>query len=121
MEGLIIGLILIISVILVLLVLAQDSKGGGLTAGMGGASRVMGARRTTDWIEKATWIFAIALFSIILSTNAIFQKQGTADSYQSTNVENAIPVTTDTSIDDGIGDTQGTDNTNDNNDIDSDN
>ncbi|GAB4341818.1 MAG: hypothetical protein OHK0038_21570 [Flammeovirgaceae bacterium] len=67
----IMSLILFVAVLLVLVVLAQNSKGGGLAAGMGGASQVIGTRRTTDWIEKATWVLAIALFVLCLGLNTV--------------------------------------------------
>jgi preprotein translocase subunit SecG len=55
------AIILAVSVLLVLLVLVQNSKGGGLAANFGGGQPVMGVRRTTDFLEKATWGFASAL------------------------------------------------------------
>lgn len=64
-------LIVLVCVLLVVVILAQNSKGGGLTAGMGGASQIMGARRTTDWIEKATWGLAGALLVFSLSMHII--------------------------------------------------
>lgn len=91
MEGLIIGVILFVAVILILLVLAQNSKGGGLTGTMGGATQVMGSRRTTDWIEKATWGFAIALFVFSMAATALIEKDvSAAGTYKSVNVENAV-------------------------------
>lgn len=61
---------MIASVLLVLAVLAQDSKGGGLAAGFQSSSQIMGVRKTTDVIEKLTWGLAIGLF--VLSVGAAF-------------------------------------------------
>ena len=60
-------LIFIFSVILVLIVLVQNSKGGGLASGFSGTNQVMGVRKTTDFLEKATWTMAgaIAILSIV--------------------------------------------------------
>ena len=52
-------LIAIVSVLLVLVVLMQNSKGGGIDPNFGGqAQQLFGAARSTDFIEKATWILA---------------------------------------------------------------
>lgn len=59
-------LIVIAAVLLTLLVLVQNSKGGGLAAGFASGNQVMGAPRTADFLEKATWtlIALIVAFSI---------------------------------------------------------
>lgn len=63
-------LILLVCVLLVLIVLVQNPKGGGLSATFGGGgNQLMGARRTTDFLEKGTWTLAVALliFSLVSS------------------------------------------------------
>lgn len=59
-------LIVIAAVLLTLLVLVQNSKGGGLAAGFASGNQVMGAPKTADFLEKATWtlIALIVAFSI---------------------------------------------------------
>ena len=59
-------LIVFAAVLLTLLVLVQNSKGGGLAAGFASGNQVMGAPRTADFLEKATWtlIAVIVAFSI---------------------------------------------------------
>ncbi|PWJ44461.1 preprotein translocase subunit SecG [Sediminitomix flava] len=68
MTTFIIAVIIVIAVLLVLVVLAQDSKGGGLT-GMGGATQMIGARRTMDGIEKATWVLAALMMVLSVGVN----------------------------------------------------
>ena len=60
-------LIVIAAILLVLLVLVQNSKGGGLAAGFASGNQVMGAPKTADFLEKATWTLAgiIVVLSII--------------------------------------------------------
>ena len=58
-------LILIVSVLMVLIVLIQNSKGGGLASGFSSSNQIMGVRKTTDFLEKATWTLAGAL--VVLS------------------------------------------------------
>ena len=87
-------LIFIIALVLILIVLVQNSKGGGLAAGFASSNQVMGVRKTTDFLEKATWTLAgIVLLGCIVST-AFIPKQGTAEkqSVLKDQVENAITV-----------------------------
>lgn len=60
-------LILLASLLLIGVVLIQKSKGGGLASNFSGANQVMGVRKSTDFIEKATWSLAIfiAVCSIV--------------------------------------------------------
>ncbi|MDR1743661.1 MAG: preprotein translocase subunit SecG [Dysgonamonadaceae bacterium] len=58
-------LILIAALLMILIVLVQNSKGGGLAAGFSSSNQIMGVRKTTDFLEKATW--GLAIFIIVLS------------------------------------------------------
>lgn len=71
MLAVIIGLAILAALLLVLVVLAQNSKGGGLSSQFGGsgASQVIGVKKTGDFLEKATWGLAIAIMALSLSTN----------------------------------------------------
>lgn len=63
-------LIIVASLLLILFVLAQNPKGGGLSATFGGAgSQIIGARQTADFLEKATWYFAIGIVVLVIATN----------------------------------------------------
>ena len=46
--------IIIVCILLILVVLVQNSKGGGISSNFSAANQIMGARRGTDFIEKAT-------------------------------------------------------------------
>jgi preprotein translocase subunit SecG len=94
LQGIIISLILLVCVLLVLVVLAQNSKGGGLTAGMSGASQIMGAKRTTDWIENATWVLAVSLFVLCIGYQ-FAQPKATAAQQQDKELQDMmLPSTT---------------------------
>lgn len=61
-------LIIIASILLTLLVLVQNSKGGGLASGFSSGNQVMGAPKTADFLEKATWtLIGIIVFLSIIS------------------------------------------------------
>ncbi|OKL41447.1 preprotein translocase subunit SecG [Pontibacter flavimaris] len=67
-----ISIIIFICVLLVLVVLAQNPKGGGLSSQFGGStSQLMGVKRTGDLLEKLTWGFAIALVVLTLGTHML--------------------------------------------------
>lgn len=68
MFTLIIVLIIIVSILMVLIVLVQNDKGGGLASNFSSSNQIMGVRKTTDFLEKATWSLAIAL--LVLSIGA---------------------------------------------------
>jgi len=59
-------------VLLVLVILVQNSKGGGIQSQFGAATQIMGVKKGTEFIEKATWGLAIALIllSILMSPQA---------------------------------------------------
>ena len=83
-------LIIISSILVVLTVLAQNSKGNGLNSGLGGASQLMGTKRTTDIVEKLTWGFAIALLAFCLSINLFIDKsEVNAETTGSVNLDRA--------------------------------
>jgi|TARA_B100000768_G_scaffold34173_1_gene32712 preprotein translocase subunit SecG len=71
MEYLFPILIVITCILLVLVVLVQNPKGGGLSAAFGGGNQVMGVKKTADFLEKATWYLAIALLVLSLFSNVI--------------------------------------------------
>ena len=63
-------LIIIACILMILIVLIQNPKGGGLSGTFGGFSdQMMGVQRTTDFLEKATWTLAIVLLSFSLLTS----------------------------------------------------
>ncbi len=59
-QILVIGIVLS-SILLVLVVLIQNSKGGGISSNFTSANQIMGARRGSDVIEKTTWTLSIVL------------------------------------------------------------
>ncbi|HEY9049538.1 MAG TPA: preprotein translocase subunit SecG [Ohtaekwangia sp.] len=78
MYALVIGLIILFAVLLVLVILAQNSKGGGLTSQFGGsaASNIIGVKKTGDLLEKLTWSFIIGIMVLCLATNFITADRG---------------------------------------------
>lgn len=86
-------LIVIAAILLTLLVLVQNSKGGGLAAGFASGNQVMGAPRTADFLEKATW--TIVALIVVFSIAAVgFSKgqQAATDEQSAIQVEEVAPA-----------------------------
>ena len=69
-------LIILASIILGLIILIQNPKGGGLSSSFGGiGNQLMGVKQTTDVLEKGTWVFA-AIVAVLCITSALFIGKG---------------------------------------------
>lgn len=82
-------LIVVACVLLVLIILVQNPKGGGLASGFGAANQLGGVRKTTDFLEKATWYLAIAI--VILSMAATPFQSAPTTSYDEVVPESVVP------------------------------
>src|SRR5438046_10700913 len=92
MTILFIILIVLASVILSLIVLVQNPKGGGLAGNLGGFSnQFMGVKQTTDVLEKGTWIFA-AIVGILCLLSPIFIPNNTGGSSRNDELINRAPA-----------------------------
>jgi preprotein translocase subunit SecG len=57
------------SILLILVVYVQNSKGGGLSSDFGAANQLGGVQKTTEFIEKLTWSLAgVIVVASILTT-----------------------------------------------------
>ena len=85
-------LIVLVSVLMCLIVLIQNSKGGGLASGFASSNQIMGVKKTTDFIEKATWSLAVLMVVIsIVATWALPQTTVVEESVLQQNaVENSV-------------------------------
>ena len=63
-------LALVGSVLITLIVLLQNSKGGGLASNFTAGNQTFGVRQTTDILEKITW--GLAIFILVVSIAASF-------------------------------------------------
>ena len=86
-------LIIVSSIILGVIVLIQNPKGGGLSSSLGGFSnQLMGVKQTTDVLEKGTWLFAIIIGVLCLTSTLFIPKSGGTNSRD--NLINEAPVGT---------------------------
>ena len=80
-------LVVLASILMCLIVLIQESKGGGLAADYSNNNQILGAPKTTNFIEKATWGLAAAM--IVLSIISVaFLNNGSSN--ESVLQQNAI-------------------------------
>ena len=69
MTSILVPIIVVLAVLMVAIVLIQKSKGGGLAAGFQSSNQIMGAPKTADVLEKATWtIMGVIAVLCILCT-----------------------------------------------------
>ncbi|MHA7129146.1 preprotein translocase subunit SecG [Algoriphagus namhaensis] len=88
MFTLLITIIMILAVLLILVILGQNSKGGVGSAFGGSASQIMGVTRTGNVLEKATWVLSIAILVLSLVSSA-FYTAPEANQFSSPNIESA--------------------------------
>ena len=82
-------LILIVSVLLGLIVLVQNSKGGGLVSNFGGANQMMGVRQTSDFLEKATWTLG-GILVVLCLLSSITLPRNSKEGAPKSELENVI-------------------------------
>ena len=94
MTTLFVILVILASVILGLIVLVQNPKGGGLAGNIAGFSnQFMGVKQTTDVLEKGTWIFA-GVIGILCLVSTLFISGGSSSSTGVSNKISTTPVQT---------------------------
>lgn len=84
-------LVVVAAVLMVLIVLVQNSKGGGLASNFSSSNQYMGVRKTTDFLEKATWVLAGAiLFLCVVAVPFIDRGDSGQESMIKEKIENAV-------------------------------
>jgi len=83
-------LIIVACLFQVLIVLVQNSKGGGLAANFTSAGQTMGVRKTADFLEKATWTLCAAILILCIAATATIPRgAGAQQSRIRTQIDNA--------------------------------
>lgn len=84
-------LVIVASLILGLIVLVQNPKGGGLSGTFGGVSnQLMGVKQTTDVLEKGTWVFA-GVVGVLCMLSPIFIPKNVGASSKNDDLINKAP------------------------------
>ena len=78
MYTLFVILIVVAALLMIGIVLIQESKGGGLASNFSSSNQIMGVRKTTDFVEKTTW--ALAIVMVIISVICAYVAPKATDS-----------------------------------------
>lgn len=80
MYTLFVILIVIASLLMIGIVLIQESKGGGLSSNFSSTNSIMGVRKTTDIVEKGTWGLVAFIVLISIASAYVVPKATTDES-----------------------------------------
>ena len=84
-------LVIIACFLTILVVLVQNSKGGGLAANFTSTGQSMGIRKTADFLEKATWTLAAAILILcVVATATIPRGETSGRSRIESQIQNAV-------------------------------
>tara|TARA_B100000989_G_scaffold289407_1_gene261207 strand:- start:165 stop:542 length:378 start_codon:yes stop_codon:yes gene_type:complete len=65
-----VALIVFVCFLLVLVIMVQNPKGGGLSSSFGGGTQQLGGvQKTSDFLDRSTWLLATLLLALILVSN----------------------------------------------------
>ena len=65
-------LITIVCFLLIIVIMVQNPKGGGLSSTISGTQMLGGVQKTTDFLDKSTWTLATILIALILLSSLSF-------------------------------------------------
>ena len=87
----VISITIICAVLLVLVVLSQSSKGGlsSQFGGSGASTQMIGVKRATDFLEKATWVLAGLVIVLSMTSSLLIDLRDNDAGFTSPNIENA--------------------------------
>ena len=87
-------LITIVCFLLIVVIMVQNPKGGGLSSSIGGSQMLGGVQKTTDFLDKSTWTLATILIALILLSSLSFSgSMSDTDSKIIKKTETAAPQT----------------------------
>lgn len=73
-------LITVVSFLLVVVIMVQNPKGGGLSSTFGSSQMMGGVQKTNDFLDKGTWTLATVLVALILLSTLSFSGSYSDDS-----------------------------------------
>ena len=85
-------LAILVSILLILAVLIQNPKGGGIAANFSAANQIAGVKKTNEFIEKATWTLAFVLMILSLGSRFVHSPDVEETNEFLDRIENSTPV-----------------------------
>ncbi|WP_413511314.1 preprotein translocase subunit SecG [Myroides odoratus] len=73
-------LIAIVCFLLIVVIMVQNPKGGGLDSSFGGSTVAGGVKNTNDFLDKSTWTLGAVLIILILTSSISFSGGAIGDS-----------------------------------------
>lgn len=91
-------LITVVCFLLIVVIMVQNPKGGGLSSTFGNSQQMGGVQKTTDFLDKSTWTLGIVLIALILFSSLSFNTESSGsriidNSATTPKVEQNTPVT----------------------------
>ena len=86
-------LITIVCFLLIIVIMVQNPKGGGLSSTLGGSTQLGGVQKTTDFLDKSTWTLGGVLIALILLSSLSFNGAASGSKVLG-NDDTAVPTTT---------------------------
>lgn len=65
-------LITVVCFLLIVVIMVQNPKGGGLSSTFGSSQQIGGVQKTTDFLDKSTWTLGIILIALIMFSSLAF-------------------------------------------------
>lgn len=87
-------LITIVCFLLIIVIMVQNPKGGGLSSTLGGSQMLGGVQKTTDFLDKSTWTLATVLIVLIMMSSLSFTGSLSDKNKVLEEMETAAPATT---------------------------
>ena len=88
-----VSLIIFVCILLILVVMVQNPKGGGLSSTFGeGQQQIVGVKITTDFLDKSTWVLAAIILILILISNVTLMND--SENSDSILIDESIPEQT---------------------------
>lgn len=67
------ALIVLVCFLLILVIMVQNPKGGGLSSSFGGSQQLGGVKQTSDFLDKSTWTLGAVLVALIIMSGLYFE------------------------------------------------
>lgn len=83
-------LITIVCFLLIIVIMVQNPKGGGLSSTFGSSQNLGGVQKTTDFLDKSTWTLASLLILLVLLSSLSFS--GDLSDNSSKLIDDAAPA-----------------------------
>jgi preprotein translocase subunit SecG len=83
-------LVIVACFLQILIVLVQNSKGGGLASNFTSAGQTMGVRKTADFLEKSTWTLAATILVLCVVATAAIPRGSVGRSRIENQIQNTV-------------------------------